>query len=429
LAATPQASSVGSLVIEERTSTAWGDVLVASQPGLGRRVLVRCLRRDAQGNAAVVERFRREARMTARVSHGSVQQAFDLFAWHGDHYLVLEHVEGESLRSWLDQLGRPPREVAAYIALELARGIEALHAAGVIHANLRAESVRIGRWGEVKIGELGWARASTENGVPGPEAGPHLAPELSEGGPPDTRSDVFALAVAIRELLGGRPPRWLRKALHRDPQRRPAASALRFRLEPALLGTSATSARAQTAAWLLQRVPAGEQPDPAAGAPPREPEAVEVRRGRWRSKAARAAAATGAAAGLIAAAIVQWGGEPPGSALLTASLAGKAAAPDAADDVGTETLDRQPPSVSAGAPAAPPLPDARVRFAVFPWGEIRIDGGEPIVTPQAAPVALAPGIHQIEISHPTLGRERREITLSAGEQRTLRHVFDRTTPQ
>jgi hypothetical protein len=85
--------------------------------------------------------------------------------------------------------------------------------------------------------------------------------------------------------------------------------------------------------------------------------------------------------------------------------------------------------VSAGGLATPAPADARVRFAVFPWGEIRIDGGQPILTPQAAPVALAPGAHQIEISHPTLGSERREITLAAGEQRILRHVFDRTTSQ
>lgn len=431
LAATPQGSSVGSLVIEERTSTAWGDVLLASQPGLGRRVLVRCLRREAQGNAAVVERFRREARMAARVSHGCVQQVFDLFAWHGDHYLVLEHVEGDSLRSWLEQLGKPPREVAAYLALELARGVEALHAAGVIHANLRAESVRIGRWGELKIGELGWARASTENGVPGPEAGPQLAPELSAGASPDPRSDVFALASLIRALDGGRTPRWLKRALDPDPQRRPAASALRARLEQALVGTSAISARAQTAAWLLQRAQGAE---PGAGDAPGEPDrSTRAPRRGWRSGAARAAAAAGAVAGLIAAAIVQWGGEQPEAAppVATATNAKPAAIAAPAAPVVAESLEAAPPSVSAGAPSAPPLPlpEARVRFAVFPWGEIRIDGGPPIVTPQAAPVALAPGSHEIEISHPTLGKERRTLTLAAGEQRTLRHVFDRTAPQ
>jgi len=87
----------------------------------------------------------------------------------------------------------------------------------------------------------------------------------------------------------------------------------------------------------------------------------------------------------------------------------------------------EPASVDAAPPVSAAAPEpARLRFAVFPWGEIRIDGGDPILTPRAAPVELAPGLHRIEIAHPTLGTEVREIALRAGEQRTLHHVFDRT---
>ena len=137
----------------------------------------------------------------------------------------------------------------------------------------------------------------------------------------------------------------------------------------------------------------------------------------WLSHAARRAAFAGAAAGLVAAGLASWEHRDQLRARMPA-LRADAAPPPAIE----------PPSVDAGAPSAPiaVLEPARLRVAVFPWGEIRIDGGDPILTPRAAPIELRPGAHRIEIAHPTLGNEVREITLAAGEQRTLRHVFDRT---
>jgi hypothetical protein len=383
-------------VIEEKiTSTASGEVLLARQPGLGRRVLVRTLRRDCLGTPGLVERFRREARMAARVSHPNVQQAFDLFAWHGDHYLVLEHVEGESLRTWLERLGAPPLQVGRTIALELARAVEALHAAGLVHADLRAENVRIGRWGEVKLGSLEWARGANEVGVAAPAPSLCTAPEIEAGSPPDPRSDVFALATASAELLGARGlTRELRRARHSDPAKRPDAAALRARLERDLGAIAPAAARAQIAAWLLQRSDEKTQPAPLR------------QRRTWFSSAARGAALAGVAAGLVAALLLSRG-----------AVQRDAPAPDATP------AQVEPPSVDAGSAAPEP---ALLRFAVFPWGEVRIDGGEAFLTPRAAPVELSPGVHRIEIAHPTLGRALREVDLAAGEKQTLRHVFDRT---
>jgi hypothetical protein len=415
-ATTPQGTAVGSLVIEEKiASTGSGEILLARQPGLGRRVLVRTLRRDLLGTPSVVERFRREARMAARICHPGVQQVFDLFAWHGDHYLVLEHVEGDSLRAWIDRLGAPPAAAGGAIALELARAVEALHGASVVHADLRADSVRLGRWGEVKLGNLGWARDASETGVSGPDPTPASAPEIADGAPPDARSDVYSLGLLIAELLTGKPKaprgsgaaaRLLRRALHPDPARRPDASTLVAHLERQFGAASAAETRPAIAAWLLRRT---EKMDPPAATAP-------VRHPLWRSPAARIAALAGAAAGLTAALLMGWE-----RGALESLPRGRPAGPSSAPPPLAE-----PPSVDAGsAISVASLSPARLRFAVFPWGEVRVDGGEPIVTPRAAPLDLAPGPHRIEIVHPTLGREVREITLAAGEQRTLRHVFDR----
>src|SRR5262245_31247271 len=174
----PQGGSIGSLLIEERlASTGSGELLLARQPGLGRRVLVRSLRHECLDNPRLVERFRREGRMAARLIHPNVQQVFDLFAWRGDHYLVLEHVAGESLRALLDA-SRSPADVGLQIGLELARGVEALHRAGVVHTDLRAETVRVGQLGEVKICGLAWARSEGESVLGSPQASASTAPEL-----------------------------------------------------------------------------------------------------------------------------------------------------------------------------------------------------------------------------------------------------------
>jgi hypothetical protein len=413
LSSSPQA--VGSLVIEEKVSSSGaGDVLLARQPGLGRRVLVKTLRRDALADAALVAHFRREARMAARVGHANVQQAFDLFAWQGDHYLVLEHVEGASLASWLERLGPPPREVALALLLELARGLEALHAAGVVHADLRAENARIGRWGEVKVGGLGWARTPAERDAPTPDVSTCTAPEVRGGSAPDTRSDVYALGCIGAGLapVRGLGRAW-RRARSADPARRPTAAVLRARIEHEVADPSPAAVRAQIAGWLVIR--RGES-EPAAAAPGAS-DGVS-----WFSRTARRAATAGAAVGLIAAALAGWERRDllrPRMPESRPAPAAKALPPPPAE------TPLEPPSVDAGVPAAL-LEPAHLRFAVFPWGEIRIDGGDPILTPRAAPIDLPPGQHRIEIVHPTLGSELREITLAAGEHRTLRHVFDRT---
>ena len=412
MSSSPQA--VGSLVIEEKVSSSVaGDVLLARQPGLGRHVLVKTLRRDALADAPLVARFRREARMAARVAHANVQQVFDLFAWQGDHYLVLEQVEGANLATWLERLGPPPREVALGLVLELARGLEALHAAGVVHADLRAENARIGRWGEVKLGGLGWARTPAERDVPAPDVSTCTAPEVRGGSFPDSRSDVYALGCIAAGLI---PMRALRRARSADPARRPTATALRARIEREIADPSPAAVRAQIAAWLVVRRGDAESTKAPAG---------RVDGASWLSRTARRAAVAGAAAGLIAAALAGWERR---DLLRTRPPETRPAPIEAPASPPASAISIEPPSVDAGAPAAL-LEPAHLRFSVFPWGEIRIDGGEPILTPRAAPVDLPPGQHRIEIVHPTLGSEVREITLAAGERRTLRHVFDRTPPR
>ncbi len=144
--------TIGSIVIEERLETGGGgEVYLGRQPGLDRDVFVRKLRRELLGSRALVDRvlgsptladrLQREARFGAAVSHPNVVQIYDFFGYHGDHFLVLERVDGCDLRTALARAGRVPTRVAMQIALDLARALTEIHARRIIHADLSPSRV------------------------------------------------------------------------------------------------------------------------------------------------------------------------------------------------------------------------------------------------------------------------------------------------
>ena len=203
---TPGGSTIGSIRIEHTLSSgANGILLVGLQPALERRVAIRRLPGDLLEDQGLVERFRREARLGARVHHPNVVAVLDSFAYRGDHYLILEYVDGPKLGDVVTQAGHAPPAVAVSLGLEIARGLRELHSRGIIHTNLTSERVLLSRWGIPKIRGLGRAREGGEDPRPLP-SGPYTAPELSRGEPGDVRSDVYSLGAILYEVLTGEPP-------------------------------------------------------------------------------------------------------------------------------------------------------------------------------------------------------------------------------
>jgi serine/threonine protein kinase len=285
--------TIGSFAIErELGSGGMGVVLLGRHATLERRAVLKRLRPELAASDELVARFAREAKAAAAVHHQNVVAVYDWIAWRGDHYIAQEFVDGVDLRAALAQVGRFPWRIAALLALEIARGLEAIHARATVHRDLKPANVLLGRSGEVKIADFGIALDRTGDGLtrPGTALGspPYVAPEQLLGERADARSDLFALGVVLYELLAGAPPfrepaegeedtlleriqrgrfpnltraapgtpRWLARLAHAllraRPRRRPAAAQLVRRQLERRLGAFPAEVRLELAGWLWQ---------------------------------------------------------------------------------------------------------------------------------------------------------------------------------
>jgi serine/threonine protein kinase len=206
----PARTVCGYAVERELGSGGMGQVLLGRQLSLDRPAVLKKLRRDLAQIPEGVERFQREARAAAALHHPNVVSVYDCFNFRGDPYIAQEYVDGRDLRGVLAHCGRLPARVAGCIALEVARGLEAIHARGTVHRDLKPANILVSRRGEVKIADFGIALdptgpALTQSGIVlGTPA--YMAPEQLQGERADARSDLFALGVLLYEMLAGARP-------------------------------------------------------------------------------------------------------------------------------------------------------------------------------------------------------------------------------
>jgi len=188
-------------------------------PGLssGDRVAVKVLHPHLLADQDSVTRFLREAEVGRAVCHGNVVRTLDAgsapFKGADVHFLVMEYVEGQTLRGLADELSPIPEDLCRHVGREIAKGLSAIHAAGAIHRDLKPENVLITRDHAVKIMDLGVARLSGEAfrlSLSGVFVGSALyaAPEqfAEDGHGLDGRADLYALGVLLYELAAGRHP-------------------------------------------------------------------------------------------------------------------------------------------------------------------------------------------------------------------------------
>ena len=147
-------------VLRELGQGGMGVVHLARQPALDRQVVIKTLRRSLAEDAVLEERFRREAQAAAGVHHQNVVAVHDCFSWRGEQFIAQEYVPGEDLSSVLRIVRRIDPHVAGLMALELARGLEEIHAQDVVHRDLKPGNVLVGRGGQAKIADFGIALAA-----------------------------------------------------------------------------------------------------------------------------------------------------------------------------------------------------------------------------------------------------------------------------
>jgi tetratricopeptide (TPR) repeat protein len=193
---------------------AMGVVYTAYDPELDRRVAIKLVR-PAVGGREAQARLLREAQAMARLSHRNAVTVFDAGTVGEDVYLVMELVFGKTLALWLAERPRLWREVLAAF-VQAGRGLEAAHAAGIVHRDFKPENALVGSDGRVVVGDFGLARAASAAPDAAPGQAPalditatgailgtpaYMSPEQLRGEPADARTDVFSFSVALYEAL------------------------------------------------------------------------------------------------------------------------------------------------------------------------------------------------------------------------------------
>jgi len=271
-----------------------GLVLRARQESLDRPVVLKRIRQDLASDAELEARFEREARTAARIHHSNVVTVYDRFQYRGAHYIASEFVDGVDLAALVERESPLPWSIAAAIGLEILRGLEAIHAEGTLHRDLKPHNILIGRRGEVKIADFGLAVDLSGSPLtqPGIAVGtpPYMPPEQLRGERVDARVDLFSFGCVLYEMLTGRTPfrmpdeeatdsllsriergryprvrtvcrdapralvRLVRRCLQPRARRRIASARDARRVLESLLGRSrAADCREQIAAWLWER--------------------------------------------------------------------------------------------------------------------------------------------------------------------------------
>jgi serine/threonine-protein kinase len=185
------------------------DVYLAEDTTLGRRVAVKVLLNRYASDHQFVERFRREAQAAARINHANIVNIYDWGPVDGTYYIVMEYVEGETLKERVQRQGRFSPGEAVRVALELLAAVQIAHDAHIVHRDIKSQNILIDRGGTVKVTDFGIAKADDSQMT---EAGSilgtaqYLAPEQARGEPVDERSDLYSVGVVLYEMLTGAVP-------------------------------------------------------------------------------------------------------------------------------------------------------------------------------------------------------------------------------
>ena len=197
-------------VLERLAAGGMGEVFRARDAVLDREVAIKVLHRSLAGDQGFVERFRREARAAAGISHPNIVNVHDWGAVDGIYYMVMEYVRGRALRDLLNAQGRLEPAQAAEVLRQTLVALEHAHRRGIVHRDVKPENILVTTEGVVKVADFGLARAFADGRQT--QAGTvtgtvqYLAPEQIRGEPADPRSDLYSLGIVAFELLTGRLP-------------------------------------------------------------------------------------------------------------------------------------------------------------------------------------------------------------------------------
>ena len=184
------------------------DVYKAKDQKLNRFVAIKVLKQEFSENKNFVSKFRVEAQAAAGLMHPNIVNVYDVGEENGIHYIVMELVEGITLKKYIEKKVRLTTKEAISIAIQVAMGIEAAHNNHIIHRDIKPQNIIISREGKVKVTDFGIAKAASSNTITSNVMGSvhYTSPEQARGGFSDEKSDIYSMGITFFEMLTGRVP-------------------------------------------------------------------------------------------------------------------------------------------------------------------------------------------------------------------------------
>ncbi|MDY4208027.1 MAG: Stk1 family PASTA domain-containing Ser/Thr kinase, partial [Lachnospiraceae bacterium] len=184
------------------------DVYKGKDRMLNRYVAIKVLKKEYKEDENFVRKFRSEAQAAAGLMHPNIVNVYDVGEDRGLYYMVMELVEGITLKEYIEKKGRLSHKEVISIAIQVCTGIGVAHAANIIHRDIKPQNIIISKDGKVKVTDFGIAKATTSNTVSSNAMGSvhYTSPEQARGGFSDQRSDIYSIGITLYEMVTGQVP-------------------------------------------------------------------------------------------------------------------------------------------------------------------------------------------------------------------------------
>lgn len=195
-------------IIEEVGAGGMSYVYKALCHVLNRYVAIKVLKPEFSDDKSFVSKFKIEAQSAAGLSHPNIVNVFDVGEENGYYYIVMELVEGITLKEYIQQNGRLKFQTALDFIIQICSGIEVAHEHHTIHRDIKPQNIIVSKNGTLKVTDFGIAKAATSNTIASSAMGSvhYISPEQARGGYSDERSDIYSIGVTLYEMLTGRVP-------------------------------------------------------------------------------------------------------------------------------------------------------------------------------------------------------------------------------
>jgi hypothetical protein len=414
-------------ILEEIGSGGMATVFKAVQQPLGRVVAIKALKPSIAVDSQFAKRFEREAHFMASLQHENILHVHDFLKQDGCMYIVMEYVQGIDLFDLLERRSQLPSDVAAIIALQVARALDYAHFRGIVHRDVKPANIMVSRQGEVKLMDFGIARDDsmrdlTETGT-GLGTPSYMSPEQILGDKLDFRSDIFSLGIVLYQMVTGQKP-FVEDDSHTVMQK--------IRLDrytpPRKLNPLVPRALEHIMARCMEKMPANRYGSTQAliddlveflatcvpinhnarlvmflreTSVITDAEADEI----LEAAGSRGARERGADRTLMRHVALAMGGM-----LVCVALSGAAIQTVA----GRFDDNQDAPQASTGELLLPEQAGF-LHVVVDPWAEVYVDGKLLAVTPSSEPLMLTPGRHFVKLENPHFQASSREVRIARGK--------------